>query len=143
MQIYIGGISANVLYRGRSQYPGVDQIDVVIPLNVSPGCFVSVVAVSGSIVSNTVTIPVGLPIGPCSDEALSYSGSQFQSLATGKANIQIGTILAAESIFPAGTAAWNAGATFQVVQSGLYGSGSVSYTHLLPRRSETLLIAEK
>jgi uncharacterized protein (TIGR03437 family) len=122
MQIYIGGISANVLYRGRSQYPGVDQIDVVIPLNVSPGCFVSVVAVSGSIVSNTVTIPVGLPIGPCSDEALSYSGSQFQSLA-GKTNIQVGTILAAEGISPSGTATWNAGATFQVVQSGLYGSG--------------------
>jgi uncharacterized protein (TIGR03437 family) len=123
MQVYIGGISANILYRGRSQYPGVDQIDVVIPLNVSPGCFVSVVAMSGSIVSNTVTIPVSLPIGPCSDEAQSYSGSQFQSLATGKANIQVGTILVAEGIFSSGTPAWNAGATFQVVQSGLYGSG--------------------
>ncbi|HEY6344369.1 MAG TPA: hypothetical protein VIY49_22985 [Bryobacteraceae bacterium] len=123
MQVYIGGIAANILYRGRSQYPGVDQIDVVIPSNVLPGCFVSVVATSGSIVSNTVTIPVGLPIGPCSDEAQSYSGSQFQALATGKANIQVGTILVAEGIFSSETPAWNAGATFQVVQSGLYGSG--------------------
>jgi uncharacterized protein (TIGR03437 family) len=62
MQVFIGGIAANILYRGRSQYPGVDQIDVAIPTDVSPGCFVSVVAVSGSIVSNTVTIPVGLPM---------------------------------------------------------------------------------
>jgi len=114
MQVYIGGVSANVLYRGRSQYPGVDQIDVVIPLNVLPGCFVSVVAMSGSIVSNTVTVPVGGPLF-CSDTGLSYSGRQFQSLATGKANIQVGTILAAEGILPSGTA-WNAGATFQVVQ---------------------------
>jgi uncharacterized protein (TIGR03437 family) len=122
MQIHIGGISANVLYRGRSQYPGVDQIDVVIPLSVSPGCFVSVVAVSGPIVSNTVTIPVGLPTGPCSVEALSCSGSQFQSLAA-KTNIEVGTIVVGEAIFSSGTAAWNAGATFQVVESGLYGSG--------------------
>ncbi|HEY1756485.1 MAG TPA: hypothetical protein VGG72_13880 [Bryobacteraceae bacterium] len=122
MQVYIGGISANVLYRGRSQYPGVDQIDVVIPLNVLPGCFVSVVAVSGPIVSNTATVPIGGPLS-CSDAGLNYSGKQFQSLATGKANIQVGTILAAEGILSSGTAAWNAGATFQVVQSGLYGSG--------------------
>jgi uncharacterized protein (TIGR03437 family) len=121
MQVYIGGIAANVLYRGRSQYPGVDQIDVVIPLNVSPGCFVSVVAMSDTIVSNTVTIPIGGPLF-CSDTGLNYSGSQFQSLATGKANIQVGTILAAHGIFSSGTG-WNAGATFQVVQSGLYGSG--------------------
>ncbi len=122
IQVYIGGIFANILYRGRSQYPGVDQIDVVIPTSVSPGCFVSVVAVSGSIVSNTVTIPVGSPVGPCSDEAQSYSGSQFQSLATGKANIQVGTILAAHGISSSGIG-WSAGATFQIVQSGLYGSG--------------------
>ena len=58
MQVYIGGISANVLYRGRSQYPGVDQINVAIPANVTPGCYVSVVAQSGSIVSNTVSLAV-------------------------------------------------------------------------------------
>ncbi|HTB15307.1 MAG TPA: hypothetical protein VK752_27235 [Bryobacteraceae bacterium] len=36
IQVYIGGISANILYRERSQYPGLDLIDVVIPANVSP-----------------------------------------------------------------------------------------------------------
>jgi uncharacterized protein (TIGR03437 family) len=126
MQVYIGGIAANILYRGRSQFPGVDQIDVVIPLSVSPGCFVSVVAMSGSIVSNTVTIPVGSAIAPCSDAGQGYSGSQFQSLAA-KTTIEAGTILAAESIFPSGTPSgtpsWGAGATFQVVQSGLYAPG--------------------
>jgi len=81
MQIYIGGISANILYRGRSQYPGLDLIDVVIPANVSPGCYVSVVVETGSVVSNTVTVPVSAKGGPCSDPALGLSGTQLQSLA--------------------------------------------------------------
>jgi uncharacterized protein (TIGR03437 family) len=121
LQVYIGGISANVLYRGRSQYPGVDQVDVVIPAGVSPGCFVSIVAVTGSIVSNTVTIPVASLIGRCSDEGLSYSGNQFESLAA-KTNVEVGTIIVGETLSPSGTT-WSAGATFQLVQSGLYASG--------------------
>jgi uncharacterized protein (TIGR03437 family) len=31
MTVYIGRISANIAYRGRSQFPGVDQIVVTIP----------------------------------------------------------------------------------------------------------------
>jgi uncharacterized protein (TIGR03437 family) len=81
MQIYIGGISANILYRGRSQYPGLDQIDVVVPANVSPGCYVSVVVETGSIVSNSVTVPVSPNGGACSDPALGLSGTQLQALA--------------------------------------------------------------
>jgi uncharacterized protein (TIGR03437 family) len=81
MQVYIGGISANILYRGRSQYPGLDLIDVVIPANVPPGCYVSVVVETGSVVSNTVTVPVSPKGGACSDPALGLSGTQLQSLA--------------------------------------------------------------
>jgi uncharacterized protein (TIGR03437 family) len=81
IQVYIGGISANVLYRGRSAYPGLDQINVVVPPNVTPGCFVSVVAQTGSIVSNSVTLPVNPKGGACSDPALGLSGAQLQSLA--------------------------------------------------------------
>jgi len=81
MQVYIGGISANILYRGRSQYPGLDLIDVVIPANVSPGCYVSVVVQTGTVVSNTVTVPVNGTGGPCSDPALGLSGTQLQTLA--------------------------------------------------------------
>jgi uncharacterized protein (TIGR03437 family) len=82
MQVYIGGISANILYRGRSQYPGLDLIDVVIPANVSPGCYVSVVVQTGSVVSNTVSVPVSQKGGPCSDPALGLTGTQLQALAT-------------------------------------------------------------
>lgn len=81
MQVYIGGISSNILYRGRSQYPGLDLIDVVIPANVSPGCYVSVIVQTGAVVSNTVTIPVSAKGGACSDPALGLSGTQLQALA--------------------------------------------------------------
>ncbi len=81
MQVYIGGISANILYRGRSQYPGLDLNDVAIPANVSPGCYVSVVVETGSVVSNTVTVPVSPNGGPCSDPTLGLSGTQLQTLA--------------------------------------------------------------
>jgi uncharacterized protein (TIGR03437 family) len=81
MEVYIGGISANILYRGRSQYPGLDLINVVIPANVSPGCYVSVVVQTGAVVSNTVTAPVSAKGGPCSDPALGLNGTQLQALA--------------------------------------------------------------
>jgi uncharacterized protein (TIGR03437 family) len=104
MQVFVGGISASILYRGRSQYPGVDQIDVTIPADVSPGCFVSVVAVTGSVVSNTVTIPVNPSGGPCSDPASGLSGSQLQSLANkGNANLNSAAFTVLQQTSPNGT----------------------------------------
>ena len=43
IQVYIGGIAANILYRGRSQYPGVDQIDI----RDSAQCFARLLRVGG------------------------------------------------------------------------------------------------
>ena len=71
VQIYIGGLSADILYRGRSQFPGVDQVVVTIPSAVALGCSVSVVAIGGGLVSNSVTIPIAAGGGACSDPILS------------------------------------------------------------------------
>ena len=63
-EVDIARISADILYSGRSAYPGLDQINVVVPTGVTPGCFVSVVARSGNMVGNFATIPIaasGLP----------------------------------------------------------------------------------
>jgi hypothetical protein len=91
-QIYFGGVTATILYRGRSPYPGVDQYNVVVPTGVSPGCFVSVVAVTGSVVSNAVTLAVNPNGGACSDPASGLTGSQLQSLA-GKAGGNVNSLL--------------------------------------------------
>ncbi|HEY4361072.1 MAG TPA: hypothetical protein VGN17_08890 [Bryobacteraceae bacterium] len=71
MQVYIGGLPAAIQYRGRSQFPGVDQLVVTIPPGVPVGCAVSVAAVSGSVVSNSVTIPIAAGGGTCSDPIFS------------------------------------------------------------------------
>ena len=101
MQVYIGGVPATILYRGRSQYPGVDQIDVTIPTNVPTGCNVSVVAVSGSasVPSNSITIPIASGGGACSDPTFGITGSTIQTLS-GKSTLNFGYLALEESTQP-------------------------------------------
>jgi uncharacterized protein (TIGR03437 family) len=124
LQVFVGGISANVLYRGRSQYPGVDQVDITIPANVTPGCFVSVVAVSGSIVSNTVTLPVDPSGGPCSDAASGLNGTQLQTLANkGAANANSAAITINQDTSDNGTVSSMAFAVLASALSSEFGKG--------------------
>ena len=64
--VWVGGKQATVQYHGRSQYPGLDQINVYVPTGVT-GCYVSVVVQGGNIVSNFATIPVATSGRVCSD----------------------------------------------------------------------------
>jgi len=94
IQVEIGGVSATVDYRGRSQYPGLDEVIVIVPSGVS-GCQVSVAVISGSpsVVSNYGTIPVA-PSGTrtCTDPTTSIlTASQLQTLA-GKSTVSYGFI---------------------------------------------------
>ncbi len=93
LQVLIGGIPAKVLYGGRSPYPGVDQYNLIIPPTATPGCFVSVIMQTNSVVSisfsdngptaisNTITLPISATGGACSDAATGLNGTQLQSLA--------------------------------------------------------------
>lgn len=67
MTAEIGGVPAEILYRGRTIFPGLDQINIKIPTLSSTafGCNVSLVIKSGSIASNTTTIPVSQSGGAC------------------------------------------------------------------------------
>ena len=58
IQVFVGGIQAIVLYRGRSASPGLDQINIAVPQGVSPGCTVSLVIQTGSFSSNITSIPI-------------------------------------------------------------------------------------
>jgi uncharacterized protein (TIGR03437 family) len=86
IEVDIGGVAGTVTYRGRSQFPGVDQINVQIPQGVPYGCFVSLVVRSGSIVSNSTTIPVAASGNTCSDSitgfALSFQETTNANAAT-------------------------------------------------------------
>jgi uncharacterized protein (TIGR03437 family) len=83
LEVYIGGYPAPVYYKGRSAYPGVDEVFVYVPAGLT-GCYVSVVTVSGSTTSNYGTIPVAASgASSCTDQISIING--WQSLV-GKAS---------------------------------------------------------
>ena len=77
MQIYVGGVPATILYQGSAGYPGVNQINIVIPDTVPTGCWVPVAAVTGVIVSNVVTLPINRGGGTCVDAQTGLNGNQI------------------------------------------------------------------
>ena len=52
LQMFIGGMKADVIYQGASVYPGVSVIGLTIPANVQAGCYVPVAALIDNVVSN-------------------------------------------------------------------------------------------
>jgi uncharacterized protein (TIGR03437 family) len=107
LQIFIGGIQAVIQYQGGSGYPGLNQINVVVPPSAPTGCGVSVVAVSGSIVSNAVVIPVSATGGSCADPLIDSN----RPITTARASYKSGAIDIAQSTSGSGIAS-NAGANF-------------------------------
>ena len=94
LAIYIGGVAATILYQGASGFPGLNQINVQIPATVPLGCGISVVAVSGSVVSNTVTLPISAQGQACADATLGYNGTQLATETNGGA---VGTLTLVQS----------------------------------------------
>jgi uncharacterized protein (TIGR03437 family) len=91
VQVLIGGVPAPVLYRGRSQFPGVDQINVTLPAGSATGCYVSLTVMSGNYVSNSTTLPIAPSGGTCSDPNTELSPAQLQAL-TSKGSVSVGNI---------------------------------------------------
>jgi uncharacterized protein (TIGR03437 family) len=123
LQVWIGGLQASVSYRGRSQFPGVDQVVVTIPSGVPLGCNVSIIAVSGNVTSNTVTIPVAQGGGSCSDAT---APSIPNSGANGNVSVGYVSILAS-TVSTASTGsvtADTAGAFFYRFPSSALSAGS-------------------
>lgn len=63
--VEVGGVAAAVAYHGRTIFPGLDQINVVIPPGVTAGCAVPISVRSGAFPSNAVTIPISTAGGAC------------------------------------------------------------------------------
>jgi len=64
-QVYFGGILLDVLYQGSSTYPGVDVIIFTIPPTIPNSCYVPLAIVTGTVVSNVVTLPIHQGGGTC------------------------------------------------------------------------------
>lgn len=82
--VEIGGKPAQVLYRGRTVFPGLDQINIVVPDGVGFGCGVSVAVSSGTMVGNFTTIPVAATGNTCptqgGDEGLLITDAEFDAV---------------------------------------------------------------
>lgn len=88
LQIYVGGTAAKILYQGSSGYPGVNQINFTMPASVPDGCWISLAAVAGGVVSNIATLPINNGGGVCLDSQTGLNGNQIapsggQTLRTG------------------------------------------------------------
>jgi uncharacterized protein (TIGR03437 family) len=89
LQIYIGGVPAGTpLYQGSAGYPGVNQINLTIPPTAPNGCWISLAAVSGGVLSNVATLPINAGGGACTDTQTGLNGNQIsppgaQTLRTG------------------------------------------------------------
>lgn len=131
MQAFVGGVQATIAYRGRSQFPGVDQVVLTIPGSVPTGCYVSLAIVSGNIVSNSVTIPIAASGRTCSDSNSGLTPDLIQGLS-GKTTVKFGALTVAQvTSISAGKTSTDGivgGSFFSVPNSGnsSAGSGQVS-----------------
>ncbi len=87
--IYVGGVAVIPFYRGRSGYAGLDQINFIVPPGVGPGCGVSLVIQTGTLVSNNTTIPVSASGGACANANANLTNAQI-SVLQNKSSIKVG-----------------------------------------------------
>ena len=80
IQVMVGGKAAQVTYAGRTIYPGLDQVQIVVPAGIQPGCYVGVVVRTGNIVSNFASIPITTSGRVCSEPVLGIPASTMQTL---------------------------------------------------------------
>lgn len=138
--VYIGGVQAQVSYAGRSQYPGVDQINVAVPSGLS-GCGVSVVVIENGIDSNFGSLPINAGGGVCSDPELGVTGSELEQI-TSQSTVRTGSVILTQSTAPSVQAlsrssimaaqtfstSYDAFADFSSTTGSGYASGSAFYS---------------
>ena len=125
LQIYIGGVLAHIYYQGSAGYPGVTQIDVAIPDSPVIGCYVPLAAVTGTVISNVVMLPIHAGGGTCvENQGIQITGDQI--LQDTQDTVRAGgvSLLQTNVTNASGTTVTNsAGAAF-VKDSGLLGGAT-------------------
>jgi uncharacterized protein (TIGR03437 family) len=129
LKIFFGGVEGKILYQGSSGFPGLTQINVTIPAVVPTGCNVSVSGLSGA-ASNSVTIPINVGGGTCSDTSLGSTGGVLGPLSK-QPTIKTGVVFVSQSTSPGtnGNVVSNAaGALFNSYPSSSFAAaiGSIS-----------------
>ncbi|HML17146.1 MAG TPA: hypothetical protein VK419_08975 [Bryobacteraceae bacterium] len=105
-QIWFGGVQGTVGYAGSSGYPGLIQINVTIPTNVTTGCGVSVAGVVNGVPSNFGFLPINNGGGVCSDPVFGINGTTISSLS-GQTTVRSGTTGVGQLVEPPPTGTEN------------------------------------
>lgn len=127
--VYIGGVDSTIFHQGPEGFPGLDELDVTVPMNAPTGCFVSVVGVTAAgVPTNFLTLPIGT--GVCSDPALGTSGSTYTTLS-GQTNVRTGFVGLAYLSSPGSSGSGtqltqSAFASFQQFTGSAFGSAASS-----------------
>lgn len=91
VEVLVSGRSAEILYKGRSsQFPGLDQINFVIPENVG-GCYSPIAVKINDMVSNYATASIYAQNTLCADSD-SFGGNNMEALKR-NGDFRIGGIL--------------------------------------------------
>lgn len=90
-EVLVGGRPARTTYRGRSpQYPGLDQINFVVPDDAPEGCYVPLAVRAGGVSSNFTAVSVARTGKVCSDPS-GLSAADLQRVQAG-GSFNIGAI---------------------------------------------------
>jgi uncharacterized protein (TIGR03437 family) len=91
-QVFVGNQPATVWYGGRSNYPGVDQINFTVPPGTAGGCKVSIAVVVKGVTGNVTTASIA-PVGQttCSDTFGMLTSANLQK-AVAKGSLNVGGI---------------------------------------------------
>jgi len=109
--VTIGGKEATVLYRGRTQFPGLDQINVQVPA-LDPGaysCGVLVYIRAGDTYSNVTRIPVAASGKTCTDPPIDrsrfpdLSQADVDRILSGQAKVGALTFVRVSAVTPSAT----------------------------------------
>lgn len=122
LQIYIGGVPATIYYQGSAGYPGVNQIDVAIPVSSVIGCYVPLAAVTGAAISNVVMLPIHPGGGTCVEPSQGTQLTGAQILQNTQDTLKGGILNLGFTSGPNG-ASVNADAAFEKI-SGLLAAAT-------------------
>ncbi len=112
--VTIGGKNAPVLYRGRTEFPGLDQINVQVPVldAASYSCGVLVFISTGGVYSNTTRIPIAENGKTCATPSINSLRFPESSQA------ELDRLLAAGNI-KSGTLSYTRSVTITAVTGGI------------------------
>jgi uncharacterized protein (TIGR03437 family) len=121
-QFYFGSTQGTVLYSGSSGFPGLMQINVTIPTNVTTGCGVITAAIVNGVPSNFGPIPID-GSGICHDSIYGISGTDLSNLGN-QGTVRSGSLFVGQLVSPAPGGTNNiADANFSSTTGGSFSGG--------------------